>query len=140
MLQGNRSIPASGGSGNGNITPMPMKFLLYVYFEYREEMSRFFRRKDTRNNIVKDLYNSLSYHGISVYEDNIAEFHQGKQTLLDAMERSRFVIIVISKNYLQPEGIIRITIFFINLLKSQHLSPNGHVMDRIRGYSSCKKG
>ncbi|KAI3735274.1 hypothetical protein L6452_14766 [Arctium lappa] len=39
MLQGNRSIP-TGGGGNGNITPMPMEFLLYVYFEYREEMSR----------------------------------------------------------------------------------------------------
>ncbi|KAI3729221.1 hypothetical protein L6452_17874 [Arctium lappa] len=40
FVQGNRSIPAGGGGGNGNITPMPMEFLLYVYFEYREEMSR----------------------------------------------------------------------------------------------------
>ncbi|KAI3729017.1 hypothetical protein L6452_17663 [Arctium lappa] len=43
MLQGNRSIPAGGG-GNGNITPMPMEFLIYVYFEYREEMSRLAKR------------------------------------------------------------------------------------------------
>ncbi|XP_024995279.1 TMV resistance protein N-like [Cynara cardunculus var. scolymus] len=60
-----------------------------------------FRRKDTRNNIVEDLCRSLSNRGINVYEDNIAEFHQGKETILAAMERSRFVIVVISKNYLR---------------------------------------
>lgn len=60
-----------------------------------------FRRKDTRNNIVEDLYSALVDRGINVYEDNIAAFHQGKETILDAIESSRFVIVVISKNYLR---------------------------------------
>ncbi|KAJ9537963.1 hypothetical protein OSB04_030696 [Centaurea solstitialis] len=60
------------------------------------------RRKDTRTNIVEHLRSSLSDRGINVYEDNIAEFHHGKHTtILDAMERSMFVIVVISKNYLR---------------------------------------
>lgn len=70
-------------------------------FSFKYDVFFSFRRKDTRNNIVQHLYTALIHRGINVYDDNIAAFQQGKETILDAMERSRFVIVVISKNYLR---------------------------------------
>ncbi|PWA40565.1 toll/interleukin-1 receptor (TIR) domain-containing protein [Artemisia annua] len=60
-----------------------------------------FRGEDTRNSFVGHLYQALKQKGIETYKDD-EKIKQGKMIsdeLIDAIEDSKFYIIVFSKNY-----------------------------------------
>ncbi|KAI3724341.1 hypothetical protein L2E82_36113 [Cichorium intybus] len=60
-----------------------------------------FRGDDTRNNFVDHLYTVLHQKGIHAFKDD-KELHRGKsisRELLEAIEESRFAVVVFSKNY-----------------------------------------
>ncbi|GJW86770.1 Toll/interleukin-1 receptor domain-containing protein, partial [Tanacetum coccineum] len=60
-----------------------------------------FRGEDTRNNFVSHLYKALEQQGILTYKDD-EKIRKGKtisDELIEAIEDSRFYIIVFSKNY-----------------------------------------
>ncbi|CAH1436030.1 unnamed protein product [Lactuca virosa] len=60
-----------------------------------------FRGEDTRNNFVDHLYSALIQKGIHAFRDDKA-LDKGKRIspeLLKAIEESRFVVVVFSKNY-----------------------------------------
>ncbi|KAL4586009.1 hypothetical protein LXL04_010639 [Taraxacum kok-saghyz] len=67
-------------------------------FKYHVFLS--FRGEDTRKTFVDHLYTSLTRVGIHTFRDN-EELEKGKQIdqLFEAIEESRFFIIVFSKNY-----------------------------------------
>ncbi|KAL4585957.1 hypothetical protein LXL04_010585 [Taraxacum kok-saghyz] len=67
-------------------------------FKYHVFLS--FRGEDTRKTFVDHLYASLKRLGIQAFRDN-EELEKGKRIdeLFDAIEESRFFIIVFSKNY-----------------------------------------
>ncbi|KAL4585961.1 hypothetical protein LXL04_010589 [Taraxacum kok-saghyz] len=67
-------------------------------FKYHVFLS--FRGKDTRKTFVDHLYTSLTRLGIHTFRDN-EELEKGKRIgeLFKAIEESRFLIIVFSKNY-----------------------------------------
>ena len=60
-----------------------------------------FRGKDTRKNFTDHLYDALKRKGIWTFRDD-EKLERGKsiqQELLKAIERSRFAIVIFSKNY-----------------------------------------
>ncbi|KAJ9187572.1 hypothetical protein P3X46_003013 [Hevea brasiliensis] len=60
-----------------------------------------FRGEDTRHNIIKNLYDSLTEHGVRVFRDDVG-MSQGDEiapSLLDAIEDSAASIIMLSPNY-----------------------------------------
>ena len=60
-----------------------------------------FRGEDTRKNFVDHLYNALKQKGIETYKDD-EKIRKGKtisDELIQAIEDSKFYIIVFSKNY-----------------------------------------
>ncbi|KAJ0913301.1 putative TIR domain-containing protein [Helianthus annuus] len=60
-----------------------------------------FRGEDTRNNFVDHLYNALVQKGIHVFKDD-KMLPLGKPIsteLLQAIEDSRFAVVILSKNY-----------------------------------------
>ena len=60
-----------------------------------------FRGEDTRNNFTDHLYAALDQKGIKTFRDD-ERLERGKRIsmeLLNAIEKSRFAIIVISRNY-----------------------------------------
>jgi hypothetical protein len=68
-------------------------------FKYDVYLS--FRGEDTRKNFVDHLYNALKQKGIETYKDD-EKIRKGKtisDELIQAIEDSKFYIIVFSKNY-----------------------------------------
>ena len=60
-----------------------------------------FRDVDTRNSFTDHLYAALKQKGISTFKDDV-RLERGKRIssgLLEAIETSRFVIVIFSKNY-----------------------------------------
>ena len=60
-----------------------------------------FRGEDTRNGFVSHLYAALKQKGISTFKDDV-RLERGKHIssdLLEAIEKSRFAIVIFSRNY-----------------------------------------
>ncbi|KAK3232455.1 hypothetical protein Dsin_004336, partial [Dipteronia sinensis] len=60
-----------------------------------------FRGEDTRNNFTDHLYDALKQNGIYTFRDD-ERLERGKEIsseLLEAIESSRFSIVILSKNY-----------------------------------------
>ena len=60
-----------------------------------------FRGEDTRNNFTGHLYNALKHRGIYTFRDD-ERLERGKEIsseLLEAIEESRFSILILSENY-----------------------------------------
>ena len=69
------------------------KWKRYVFLSFREE--------DICNNFYGHLYVSLEHLGINTFKDDV-KLHKGEEistALLTAIEKSRFSIVIISKNY-----------------------------------------
>ena len=60
-----------------------------------------FRGEDTRNTFVDHLYNALVQKGIQTFKDNVmlGGGQQISSELLNAIQESRFAVVVLSKNY-----------------------------------------
>ncbi|XP_004310267.1 PREDICTED: TMV resistance protein N-like [Fragaria vesca subsp. vesca] len=85
------TIPAAASSSS---SPPPFRRLTYDVF-----LS--FRGTDTRNNFTDHLYTALIHNGIRTFRDD-EELVRGESigpNLLKAIEESRYVIVVVSRNY-----------------------------------------
>ena len=68
--------------------------------QYRYDVFVSFRGEDTRNNFTSILFGILDHHGINIFRDD--EHLRGEEIsdkLFEAIESSRILIIVFSKNY-----------------------------------------
>ncbi|KAI8024050.1 TMV resistance protein N [Camellia lanceoleosa] len=69
--------------------------------QFRYDVFLSFRGTDTRHNFISHLHKELIREGIETYKDD-SELERGKEIspdLLEAIEESRYSIVVISKNY-----------------------------------------
>ncbi|KAL5776135.1 hypothetical protein ACOSP7_009061 [Xanthoceras sorbifolium] len=58
-----------------------------------------FRGEDTRNNFTDHLYTALDHKGIYTYDKRLERGKEISSELLEAVEESRFSVIILSKNY-----------------------------------------
>ena len=82
--------PFSSSSSSSSSTPR-MKYDIFLSF----------RGEDTRNRFTSHLYNALEQNGIFTFLDN-EKLERGKSIspeLLKAIKKSRFAIVILSKNY-----------------------------------------
>ena len=69
--------------------------------KWKQDVFLSFRGEDTRNNFCAHLYDSLVRFGINTFRDDV-KLRKGEEispTLLTAIEESRFLIVILSKNY-----------------------------------------
>ena len=68
---------------------------------YEHDVFVSFRGGDTRNNFTSHLYQAMSIKGIKAFKDDVG-LKRGEEIspgLLQAIERSRIAVIVLSENY-----------------------------------------
>ncbi|KAM5575899.1 TMV resistance protein N-like [Rosa sericea] len=89
----NTDIIPSSSSSSSYSSPPTGKFTYDVFLS--------FRGKDTRKNFTDHLYTALKQRGISTFRDD-EELERGESigpNLLKAIEESRYVVVVFSRNY-----------------------------------------
>ncbi|KAL7261341.1 hypothetical protein ACSBR1_006899 [Camellia fascicularis] len=97
--------------------------------QFRYDVFLSFRGIDTRHNFISHLYKELIREGIETFKDD-SELERGKEIspdLLEAIEESRYSIVVISKNYVSSKWCLD------ELVNSGggSMGPGGHVPPRF---------
>ncbi|KAJ9551863.1 hypothetical protein OSB04_015908 [Centaurea solstitialis] len=84
-------IPAMASSSTSSVHKNSFKYDVFLSF----------RGEDTRTNFVDHLYDALKRQGIDTYKDdkNLEKGKKISKELIQAIEESRFHVIVFSKNY-----------------------------------------
>ncbi|KAJ9552222.1 hypothetical protein OSB04_016267 [Centaurea solstitialis] len=114
--QGSSIIPAMASSSTSSVPKTSFKYDVFLSF----------RGEDTRTNFVDHLYHALKLGNIETYKDD-ENLERGKKIsieLIQAIEDSRFHVIVFSKNYASSSWCLD---ELVKIIECQE-TPTGHTL------------